>query len=142
MKEYVIPGPPIPWKAPYVGTKGAFSTRTAVIHDFREIVRKQHKGPLFDDQIAVELIFVMPIPMATSQKKRLLMLLGDIRPKKRPDRGNLLKLYEDSLIGSAITDDSIIVDGPPRKFYGDKPKTIIRIYTLQEYKNYSPCFIF
>lgn len=138
MLELLIPGLPLPWKAPYVGTRGAFSPRTAVKEDFRKILRKQYNEPLIDYQIAVEFIFIVPIPVYTSQKKRILMLSGEIRPIKRPDRGNFLKLYEDSLTGIVITDDSIIVDGPVRKFYGLEPKTVIKIYTLTEYSSYRP----
>lgn len=139
--ELVIPGIPLPWKSPYVGTRGAFSPRTAVKNDFKDILRKQYEGPLIDYQIAVEFLFIMPISKATSKKKRHLMLSGAIRPISRPDRGNLLKLYEDVLTDVVIKDDSLIVDGPARKFYGLEPRTIIRIFKLDEYDSYRPNWI-
>lgn len=55
------------------------------------------------------------------------MVDGTLRPITRGDRGNYLKFLEDCLIGIVIKDDSIIVDGPVRKVYGEKGKTIIKI---------------
>lgn len=129
MGEYIeILGVPIPWKAPYVGTRGAYSPRTKMMHDTREILRVQYKGPFYTEAINVDFEFNMPIPKSTSKKKRKLMLEGKIRPTGTPDRGNLEKLYADILQGICYNNDSIIVGGKVEKWYSEIPSTKIRIY--------------
>ena len=55
------------------------------------------------------------------------MLSGEIRPTKKPDWDNSGKIIADSLNEIAYKDDSQIVDGMVRKFYGETPKVIVVI---------------
>lgn len=138
-----ILGDPLPWKAPYVSCKGAFSVRTPIMHQLKQQLRLQLEDLYnqtcninwFDGPIAVDLTFLMPIPKSTSKRKRMEMLDGTIRPDKRPDRGNLLKLIEDVLQGIVMEDDAHIVDGRVAKYYDDEPRTIIRIYPFDQYES-------
>jgi len=123
-----ILGVPIPWKAPYVGTRGAYSPRSQMMHDTRQILKLQYKGPIFEEAINVDFEFNMPIPKTTSKKRRKLMLEGKIRPIGTPDRGNLEKLYADIHQGVCYKNDSIIVGGRVEKWYNELPNTKIRIY--------------
>lgn len=126
--EIEILGVPIPWKAPYVGTRGAYSPRTKMMQDTRAILKCMYKGSFFDEAINVDFEFNMPIPKSISKKKRKLMLEGKIRPITTPDRGNLEKLYADILQGICYKNDSIIVGGKVEKWYSEIPCTRIRIY--------------
>ncbi|MES2409053.1 MAG: RusA family crossover junction endodeoxyribonuclease [Patescibacteria group bacterium] len=132
---YILPGCPLPWKAPFVGTRGTFSPRHAVMIEYRKILANQHQGDLLDEAIVVDLFFYMPIPKSASKKKRELMLSGDIRPEGTPDRTNTCKLAEDCLQGSVIKNDSKIVDGRVGKWYSDNPRTEIYITRLKDMKN-------
>lgn len=123
-----ILGVPLPWKAPYVSSKGAYSDRTKMMHMSREILKLKYKGPFFEEAIIVDFEFNMPIPKRTSKKKRKEMLEGTIRPITTPDRSNLAKLYEDILQGVYYKNDSIIVGGKIEKWYSEIPCTKIRIY--------------
>jgi Holliday junction resolvase RusA-like endonuclease len=122
-----IPGIPIPWKAPYVGSRGAFSPRYKEMKIIKFEIDAQYKGPLIDTAVWVDLFFFMPIPKSTSKKKRQAMIGGFIRPTGTPDRCNLCKLYEDCLQGIVIGKDSKIIDGRVAKFYGEEPCTLIHI---------------
>lgn len=125
-----IVGTPLCWKAPYVGTKGAFSPRYHHMNFMRELVKQQYSGEILDVAIICDLTFFMPIPISTSKKRRLQMISGMIRPEGTPDRVNLGKLAEDFLQGIVIKNDSKIVGGRIDKYYGEEPRTVIEINKL------------
>ncbi len=120
-------GPPIPWKAPYVGRRGAYSPLTRIMHDLRHMLRQDYQGPLLEGPLELDLDFYMPIPKSTSKKKKALMLEGALRPITTPDRDNLQKFISDVLQGVLYENDSTIVGGYSRKWYGLEPKTVIRL---------------
>jgi Holliday junction resolvase RusA-like endonuclease len=127
MIKIVIPGNPIPWRAAFVGRRGAFSPRTKILNDYRINVRSQYSGPLIESAVDCHVFCFMPIPKSTSKANRILMLEGKIRPISRPDRTNIAKLVEDSLNGIVISDDSIIVGGSVEKWYDERPRVELRI---------------
>lgn len=59
------------------------------------------------------------IPKSASKKKKASMLANEIRPTKKPDMDNVVKIIADSLNQVAYRDDTQIVDCQCRKFYGD-----------------------
>jgi len=131
-----LPGTPLPYRAPFVGTRGAWNPRTPIIGQMKAILRglfRPERPIPFNEAVAVDVFFCMPIPKGVSKKRRALMVSGEIRPIKRPDVGNLAKLAHDVLIGVAIEDDSLIVDGRLAKVYAEDPKTIFHIYPIYEY---------
>ncbi len=125
-----IPHAPIPWRAPYVGSKGCFSKNYSINIETKKLIAAQYDGPLIDEAIIVDLTFYMPIPKATSKKKRLQMLSGMLRPLGTPDRTNLCKRAEDLLQGIVIKNDSKIVGGRVDKYYGEIPRSVINIFLL------------
>lgn len=72
------------------------------------------------------------IPKSTSKKKKELMIKGIIRPSKKPDIDNVLKVIADSLNQVAYKDDVQIVDCMIRKFYSEKPRVVV---VIEEAKN-------
>lgn len=117
----------MPWKAPYVGSRGAFSVRTPILMQLRNEAREQYSGPVLDVPVVCHITFYMPIPKATSKKNRLLMLLGNIRPMSGGDLSNLRKFAEDVLHTVVYDDDKVIVGGLSSKWYDDEPRTEIKI---------------
>lgn len=95
--------------------------------DFKQCLGDQYEGPLLDGPLKCEFLFFMPIPKATSIKKRDQMYLGELRPVCKPDMTNLIKLYEDCLQGVVIKNDSTIVEYRAEKRYSEYPLTQIRI---------------
>lgn len=67
------------------------------------------------------------IPKSASKKKRADMISGALRPTKKPDMDNVVKIIADSLNQVAYRDDTQIVDCQCRKFYSDKPRVEIII---------------
>jgi len=67
----------------------------------------------------------MPIPKSWSRPKRLAALH---KPHvSRPDVDNLIKFVNDSLNDVLWIDDAIIYEMVMRKFYSDRPRTLITI---------------
>lgn len=95
----------------------------------RLMYRTQCHGFRFNDdaQLDMRIYAYFSIPKSTSKKKRAKMLSGEIRPTKKPDWDNSGKIIADSLNKIAYHDDSQIVDGMVRKFYGEIPKTVVII---------------
>ena len=71
------------------------------------------------------------IPQSKSKKKKELMRAGVIRPTKKPDMDNCIKIIADALNKIAYHDDTQIVDCQVRKFYSDDPKVEVRILDIK-----------
>lgn len=72
------------------------------------------------------------IPKSASKKRHAAMLSGDIRPTKKPDMDNVIKIIADALNKIAYRDDTQIVDCQVRKFYSKKPRVEVMIQTIDK----------
>ncbi len=88
-------------------------------------------GCRFDDsdQLDMRIYAYYGIPKSDSKKKAAQKLSGIIRPAKKPDMDNVMKIIADSLNGIAYRDDTQIVDSMVRKFYSDVPRVQVIIQT-------------
>lgn len=84
----------------------------------------------FDEALRVDFLAEMAIGATWSKKKKAAAMLGEIRPTKKPDLSNQLKLVEDSLNGVVFRDDCLIVEFNCRKIYGAQPKIVITVSPL------------
>lgn len=80
-----------------------------------------------DAQLDLRILAYYSIPKSTSKKKRIDMIGRTIRPTKKPDMDNVVKIIADSLNKAAYKDDSQIVDCQCRKFYAEEPRVEVRI---------------
>lgn len=71
------------------------------------------------------------IPKSKSKKQRVAMLSGKIRPTKKPDMDNVVKIIADALNQVAYRDDTQIVDCQCRKFYSENPRVEVTIKTVE-----------
>ena len=71
------------------------------------------------------------IPKSASKKKKAAMLAGEIRPTKKPDMDNVVKIIADALNQVAYRDDTQIVDCQCRKFYSENPRVEVTIKTVE-----------
>jgi Holliday junction resolvase RusA-like endonuclease len=55
---------------------------------------------------------------------------GELRPVKKPDMDNVLKVVADALNSVAYRDDTQIVDCQLRKFYDKQPRVEVIILTV------------
>lgn len=87
-------------------------------HDF-----KFEQGSALDARITA----YYTIPKSVSKKKRQDMLDRKIRPLKKVDCDNLIKIVLDSLNEVAYHDDVQVVDCQVRKFYSENPRVVVSI---------------
>lgn len=95
--------------------------------------RKQCGSSRFDDdeRICVKVIAYFGIPTTASKSKRRDMENGIIRPSKKPDADNVLKIICDALNTVAYKDDAQIVDAIVNKYYSDHPRVEVIIQTAR-----------
>ena len=137
---FIIPGNPKGKGRPRVVNRGGFSKAytpkdTAMYENLVRVEYElQTKRYRFDDDVALEMVIdaYYEIPKSTSKKKKALMLIGAIRPKKKPDADNCIKIIADSLNNVAYRDDTQIVDCRCRKYYSDEPRVEVSITEIPE----------
>lgn len=87
-----------------------------------------------DAMLDMRIMAFYGIPKSASKKKKALMLEGKIRPTKKPDMDNVMKVVADSLNQVAYKDDTQIVDAQCRKFYSERPRIEVSIMMAAEKK--------
>lgn len=83
-----------------------------------------------DAQLDMRILAFYSVAKSDSKVKRARKLCGAIRPTKKPDMDNVVKLVADALNMVAYKDDTQIVDCQCRKFYSETPRTEIIIRQL------------
>lgn len=93
--------------------------------------RRQCKDFKFERDIPLDMRITAyySIPKSVSKKKRALMERFQIRPMKKPDNDNIVKVVQDALNEVAFHDDVQVVDCQLRKFYSENPRLVV---TIQE----------
>lgn len=69
--------------------------------------------------VAVSVTAFFPVPQSYSRGKRKACIDGAIRPDKKPDIDNVLKVVLDALNGLAYDDDKQVIEVICRKYYTD-----------------------
>lgn len=82
--------------------------------------------------LKVEIDFYMSIPKSTSKKKYIKMLSNEIRPLKKIDLDNGIKIILDALNKVAFDDDKQVIEVSARKFYSDTPRTEVKICQMEK----------
>lgn len=77
--------------------------------------------------LRLEVTAYFKVPKNATKAKRADMLSGKIRPTKKPDCDNVLKIIADALNGVAYHDDAQIVELNFEKLYSDIPRVVIEI---------------
>lgn len=83
-----------------------------------------------NEALSVSITIYQQIPKSTSKKKSNEMLMGEIRPNKKPDLDNVIKSILDGLNGVAFRDDSQIVHIDCDKHYSNEPSVVVIIKEL------------
>lgn len=129
--KLIIPGKPMGKQRPRVLKSGITYTpkETAnyevYIKQLFATEYKMHKpkeGPLI-----MRITAYFPIPQSTSKSKKVAMERGDIRPTKKPDIDNIIKIIADALNGLAYLDDKQIVSCTVEKYYSSVPSVHVEL---------------
>lgn len=138
--SFEIPGPPQGKARPRVvrssnGDSLTYTPDKTVAYE--ELVRLRYKaaaqGFRFADdaQLAIQITAFYPIPKSKSKRIRADMIAGVIRPTKKPDCDNIVKIICDALNELAYKDDSQIVTTQIAKYYAEVPRTFVKIMEVQ-----------
>lgn len=95
--------------------------------------RRQNGSARFpdDEMLYLHILAYYTIPASAPKKKQQQMEAGEIRPTKKPDMDNIVKVVADSLNKVAYRDDSQIVDCEIRKFYSKEPRIEVTILSAK-----------
>lgn len=101
--------------------------------NYETLVRMEYmaqcQGFKFPDDSMLDMRIIAYYSIAKSQTKRNKELMKKqlLRPTKKPDMDNVVKIIADSLNQIAYRDDTQIVDCQCRKFYSDNPRVEVTI---------------
>ncbi len=96
--------------------------------------KSKSKGEYFDKDVQIRMVIVAyySIPKTVSKKKCEQMVLTEIRPQKKPDLDNVIKIIMDALNGVAYHDDAQIVSVEAHKFYSLHPRVEVAVGSIGE----------
>lgn len=114
----------------------AYTPQKTVVYEnlVKTEYERQCEGYRFPDEAMLDMrvMAYYGVPKSKSKKIKEKMLNGEIRPTKKPDLDNVIKVIADSLNSFAYRDDTQIVDCQVRKFYSETPRVIIKIREIGE----------
>ncbi len=133
--RFVIAGEPRGKGRPRFEKKGRFvktytPDETVVYENLIRLEYERQCGGIFfakELPLEMEVTAYYTIPKSASRKKAALMETGRLRPLKKVDSSNLLKVIEDALNTVAYHDDVQIVETRVSRFYGMTPRVEVTI---------------
>lgn len=130
--RFEVPGEPTGKARPIVLSNGhAFTPKKTVNYEtlvkleYQRQCPKQRFGD--DQQLRMVIKAYYGIAKSDSRRKRQLKLDGAIRPTKKPDIDNCIKIIADSLNDLAYRDDTQIVSVTAEKYYAEIPRVEVEI---------------
>jgi Holliday junction resolvase RusA-like endonuclease len=138
--NFIIPGTPVGKARPkvtrnqYTGNSVTYTPDKTV--SYEELTRVRYldaaRGFKFapDTQLCVQITACFPIPASKSKKIKAAMLAKQIKPTKKPDCDNIVKIICDALNGFAYKDDAQIVMVQIGKVYAEDDRTVVKIWEV------------
>ena len=138
--KFTVPGPPQGKARPRTvrrknGSTHTYTPENTVLYENLIVTEYERRnGSLrFPDgeMLDMRIMAYYTIPASASKKKKKQMADGEIRPTKKPDSDNIVKVVADALNKIAYHDDSQIVDCQVRKFYSTQPRIEVTILSAK-----------
>lgn len=116
-----------PYSQPYT------PEQTVIYENLIAMTYQQQKQIRFADEDYIEIVIYAyyEIPKSKSKKVKAAMQTGQIRPIKKPDADNIVKIVCDSLNGVAYRDDVQIMDATIHRFYDERPRIEVFLRSCQ-----------
>lgn len=130
MYQFEVLGEPIGKARPRVTRWGAYTPQKTV--DYENKIKAVYGGRFYEGYLQIDVKAYFKIPKSTSKKKKESMLMGEIKPDKKPDIDNVLKIVLDSLNKTAYKDDAQVIKASITKEYSDMPRIKITISELEK----------
>lgn len=131
--RFVIVGPPMGKGRPRFNTKTGHAITPDKTANYETLVKweyqRQCEGFRFDDDAMLDMRIIAYYPIPKSGTKTVLeqKRRNRLRPTKKPDCDNVVKIIADSLNLLAYHDDAQIVDCQVRKFFSEEPRVEVII---------------
>ena len=127
LRIYTVPGVPVAWAraAPYKGRM--FDTQKQLKTLFGLCVLRQHKGPMYEGPLLLDVTFYFSIPHS---RKKKWDEMRNTPHAQIPDTSNCIKFLEDAICGIIIKDDRIISEIHARKRWADESKTVFKLTSI------------
>lgn len=137
--KFTVPGEPAGKGRPRFSRQGQFvrtytPEKTVAYEDLVKLeYHRQCKAFRFDDSqpLDMRVTAYYSIPKSVSKKRRQAMIDHKVRPMKKPDNDNIIKLVQDALNKIAYRDDVQIVDCQLRKFFSEEPRVVVTIESIE-----------
>lgn len=137
--SFTIPGPPQGKARPRVvraksGISLTYTPDKTVRYE--ELTRIRYRAAAHgfkfadNDPVAVQITAWYPIPKSKSKKVQAAMQAGEIKPTKKPDCDNIIKIICDALNGFAYKDDAQVTLTQAAKAYSANPRTDVRLWKV------------
>lgn len=130
MYQFEVMGEPVGKARPRVTRWGAYTPQKTV--DYENKIKAAYGGRFYEGYLQMDVKAYFKIPKSTSKKKKESMLMGEIKPDKKPDIDNVLKIVLDSLNKTAYKDDAQVIAASITKEYSDAPRIKITISELEK----------
>ena len=90
-------------------------------------------GRYFDKLVPVRIAVTAyyGIPESAGLRKRERMMDGEVKPQKKPDLDNVIKIVMDALNGVAYHDDAQVVSVEARKLYSMNPRVEVTVGRME-----------
>ena len=132
--KFTIPGEPTGKARPKVVRNGPFTKaitpEKTVLYENLVKVEFQRQCPaatIIEEPVFMRIRCFYALAKNDSRKKRAAKLNGAIRPTKKPDIDNCIKIIADALNGLAYVDDTQIVAVVAEKYFAEIPRVEVII---------------
>lgn len=128
--EFTIDGEPVGKARPRMNTrtgKAYTPDKTRMYEDYIKLLYRTQIKYYFEGYIRLSIKAFYGVAKSDSKKKKEDKLSNILRPSKKPDIDNVVKLIADGLNGIAYKDDTQIIEIYATKFYSDKPRVEVTI---------------
>ncbi|WP_125153124.1 RusA family crossover junction endodeoxyribonuclease [Clostridium rectalis] len=129
--KIIIPGEPMGKQRPRMSTKTGIAYTPKKTVQYENWVKQCYciskERIKLEGALKAKIKVYMSIPKSTSKKKTEQMLEGQLRPTKKPDIDNIVKIILDSLNSIAYDDDKQIVDCSVSKWYGEEARVELEL---------------
>ena len=106
-------------------------TETASYENLIKLQFKISCGDWYSESpLKMKITAIHGIVKSATKKDRIKMLDGDLKPTKKPDADNIVKIICDALNGVAYKDDTQVVELEMKKVYGELEKVVVEIEEL------------
>lgn len=131
--NFTIDGEPVGKARPRMNTrtgKAYTPDKTRMYEDYTKLLYRSQVKYYFEGYVRLTIKAFYGIAKSDSKKVKEQKNNNILRPSKKPDIDNVIKLIADSLNDIAYKDDTQIVEMQAMKFYSNKPRVEVTIESI------------